>query len=161
MKKAESKWYEKASGKKIRREENIIKFKEKQKSRTAVKGGKTAGHSASKKTHAAGRFLSSASAIAAPMFTLSSVPEDSRKILENFDTIVEETRKLSGKQKVLLPSQIKKLSHFLTDDRSSRRLGYMNDASFISAYIYYFMWWNLVRLTRLFSNLPSELHHQL
>ena len=32
----------------------------------------------------------------------------------------------------------------------------MNDASLISAYIRYFMWWNLVRLTKLFSNLPEN-----
>ncbi|MBQ7159610.1 MAG: hypothetical protein IJS09_09355, partial [Treponema sp.] len=33
---------------------------------------------------------------------------------------------------------------------------YMNDTSFVSAYISYFMWWNLVRLTRLFAGLPRE-----
>ena len=41
----------------------------------------------------------------------------------------------------------------MTDDRGSRRLGYMNEKTFLSAYVRYFMWWNLVRLARLFANL--------
>ena len=89
------------------------------------------------------------------MFSESAVPADSRSIIENFDDIVESVRNLSGKQKVSLYGAVKNLSHKLTDERSSRRLGYMNEASSVSAYISYFMWWNLVRMTRLFANLPK------
>lgn len=90
------------------------------------------------------------------LFDDKSIPAESMQILKNFDEIVADVRNLSGKQKIQLYSSIKNLSHQLTDNRGSRRLGYMNEASFISAYISYFMWWNLVRLTRLFSNLPKS-----
>ena len=33
----------------------------------------------------------------------------------------------------------------------------MNDNIQLSSYVRYYTWWNLVRLTRLFSNLPEEL----
>ncbi|MBQ0051131.1 MAG: hypothetical protein KBT11_03595 [Treponema sp.] len=90
------------------------------------------------------------------LFDEKAVPAESQKILQNFDDIVADVRGLSGKQKVGLYGAIKNLSHQLTDERGNRRIGYMNDAGFISAYISYFMWWNLVRLTRLFSNLPKS-----
>lgn len=90
------------------------------------------------------------------MFDANSIPYESKKILETFDDIVAEVRGLSMKQRVFLANDIKKLSHQLTDDRNSRRLGYMNSAENVTAYIAYFMWWNLVRLTRLFANLPKK-----
>ena len=97
-----------------------------------------------------------AASIRREMFAEAAIPAESKKIIENFDEIVERARNLSGKQKVSLYGAIKNLSHQLTDDRNSRRLGYMNEAGYISAYISYFMWWNLVRMTRLFANLPKK-----
>ena len=93
------------------------------------------------------------------MFNSNNVPKDARSILEKFDDIVAETRGLNAKQRVFLSSSIKKLSHSLTDDRHSRRVGYMNSAENVTAYISYFQWWNLVRLTRLFSNMPRDAFH--
>lgn len=90
------------------------------------------------------------------MFDISKIPEESKAILEKFDDIVAEVRGLNAKQRVFLSSSIKKLSHTLTDDRNSRRVGYMNSAENVTAYISYFQWWNLVRLTRLFANLPKK-----
>ncbi len=90
------------------------------------------------------------------LFNENAIPSESKKIIEKFDEIVASVRGLSGKQKVALYTTIKNLSHQLTDDRNSRRLGYMNEASHISAYISYFMWWNLVRQTLLFANMPKS-----
>ncbi len=90
------------------------------------------------------------------MFDENAIPKESLEIINHFDDLSAGVLGLSGKQRVLLGGSIKKLSHELTDDRGSRRLGYMNDASSVSAYISYFMWWNLVRLTRLFANLPKN-----
>ena len=95
------------------------------------------------------------------MFSQAAIPAESKKIIENFDDIVADVRNLSGKQRVSLYGAIKNLSHQLTDDRNSRRLGYMNEAGYISAYISYFMWWNLVRQTRLFANLPKTAFESL
>lgn len=90
------------------------------------------------------------------LFDEKAIPPESLSILKDFDDIIADVRGLSGKQKVQLYGAIKNLSHQLTDDRGSRRIGYMNEATFLSAYISYFMWWNLVRLTRLFANLPKS-----
>ena len=65
-------------------------------------------------------------------------------------------RPLNSRQLQQLPEHIRDLSHQLTDDRASRRLGYMNDNIQLSSYVRYYTWWNLVRLTRLFVNLPDS-----
>jgi hypothetical protein len=76
-------------------------------------------------------------------------------VLENFDKTIQSVRPLNSRQLQALPEQIRDLSHQLTDERGSRRLGYMNENIQLSSYVRYFTWWNLVRLTRLFSNLPE------
>ena len=76
--------------------------------------------------------------------------------IENFDKTIQSVRPLNSRQMQALPDNIAALSHQLTDERGSRRLGYMNENVQLSAYVRYFTWWNLVRLTRLFSNLPEE-----
>lgn len=81
----------------------------------------------------------------------SAIPEDAVSVLNNFDEIVQHTLPLNSRQLYQVPENVRKLSHLLTDDRPSRRMGYMNEAAALSAYIRYFMWWNLVRLTPLFS----------
>ena len=101
-------------------------------------------------------FQKKATSIRREMFSQAAIPAESKKIIENFDDIVADVRNLSGKQRISLYGAIKSLSHQLTDDRNSRRLGYMNEAGYISAYISYFMWWNLVRQVSLFANLPKS-----
>ena len=90
------------------------------------------------------------------MNVFASPPEDARRILENFDGIIRTNLPLSSKQLLLLPRNIKELSHCLTDERSKRRLGYMNDNIVLSSYAYYFLWWNLFRLTSVFSALDEN-----
>ena len=89
------------------------------------------------------------------LFAQASLPKDAEKIIEDFDSIIQGIRPLNSRQLQQLPENIRSLSHQMTDDRSSRRLGYMNENIQLSAYVRYFTWWNLVRLTRLFSNLPA------
>ena len=89
---------------------------------------------------------------------LSQLPQEARQVLENFDSIVQGVRPLSSKHLLRLPEQVRNLSHLLTDQRVGRRMGYLNDSVHLSAYIRYFQWWNLLRLTRLFAGLsPSRL----
>ena len=90
------------------------------------------------------------------MNVFASPPEDARRILDNFDDIIRTNFPLSSKQLLLLPRNIKELSHCLTDERSKRKLGYMNDSVMLSAYVYYFLWWNLFRLTSVFSALDGN-----
>ena len=90
------------------------------------------------------------------LFDKSNIPADSVDILENFDSIVQSVRPLNSKQLQQLPHNIKEFSHQLTDERGSRRLGYMNEAIQLSVYTRYYLWWNLVRQVRLFSNLNTS-----
>ena len=91
-----------------------------------------------------------------PLFDLNKVPADAAAVIQNFDEIVQSVRPLNSRQLQQLPQNIRSLSHQMTDDRASRRLGYMNENIQLSSYVRYYTWWNLVRLTRLFSNLPSS-----
>lgn len=86
----------------------------------------------------------------------SAIPKDAADILNNFDEIIQHTLPLNSRQLCQLPENIRKLSHQLTDERTARRVGYMNEAAALSAYIRYFMWWNLVRLTPLFAGFASS-----
>ena len=90
------------------------------------------------------------------LFATSSLSKDSVDILNSFDEIIQGVRPLNSRQLQQLPEHIRNLSHQLTDDRASRRLGYMNDNIQLSSYVRYYTWWNLVRLTRLFANLPDS-----
>ena len=90
------------------------------------------------------------------LFNPKKVPDDAKSILENFDSIIQGILPLNSRQFSKLPDDIRELSHQLTDERSSRRMHYMNDKVFLSAYARYFMWWNLIRLTKLFSNINFD-----
>ncbi len=90
------------------------------------------------------------------LFDTSALTRDSVAILNSFDEIIQGVRPLNSRQLQQLPEHIRELSHQLTDDRASRRLGYMNDNIQLSSYVRYYTWWNLVRLTRLFVNLPDS-----
>ena len=94
--------------------------------------------------------------IVSSLFDIKNVPADAQKILQDFDQIAQAALPANSKQLVARPKIIRELSHQMTDDRGARRLGYMNEKTFLSAYIRYFSWWNLVRLTRLFSNLDFD-----
>ena len=95
-------------------------------------------------------------AIHTSLFDTSRLTKDSVAILNSFDEIIQGVRPLNSRQLQTLPEHIRELSHQLTDDRASRRLGYMNDNIQLSSYVRYYTWWNLVRLTRLFANLPDS-----
>lgn len=100
------------------------------------------------------KFISSTS-----MFNQKKLPKDAINILDNFDNIIQGIRPLNTKQLAKLPKTIRNLSHQLTDERDRRHLGYMNNTEELSAYVRYFTWWNLVRLTRLFANMDAKDFH--
>lgn len=86
----------------------------------------------------------------------SAVSQEAQSVLNHFDEIIRQTRPINSKQFQQLPRDIKQLFHYLTDERNTRRSGYMNDSATLTAYIYYYHWWNLVRLTTLFSGMPPN-----
>ena len=89
------------------------------------------------------------------LFDANALPADAVEVLNNFDQIVQGVKPMNSRQMQNLPRDIRTLSHQLTDERESRHVSYMNATEQLSAYLRYFTWWNLVRLTRVFSNLPK------
>ena len=56
-----------------------------------------------------------------------------------------------------LPSQTAELSRLLTGARGERSLSYLSRPNFLSAYLHYFLPWNLCRLCRLLANIEVSL----
>jgi len=90
-----------------------------------------------------------------PIF--SELTAEAKTILEHFPTLLDQVLPLDAKKKQLLPQHIHTLFHELTDERSSRKTHYLNDPVKLSAYTHYYVWWNLVRLTKLLHNLDIRL----
>lgn len=90
------------------------------------------------------------------MFAAGSLPRDAAAALDSLDAIIQDIRPLNRRRLETLPDTIRALSHQLTDERDTRRLGYLNSTETLSAYVRYFYWWNLVQLTRVFAGLPHE-----
>ncbi|MDR3320397.1 MAG: hypothetical protein LBS77_05685 [Desulfovibrio sp.] len=63
-------------------------------------------------------------------------------------------RPLNVAQRRALPEDAAALSRLLTVDRADMRRPYWASPAFVSAYMYYFLPWNLLRLMRLFTSLP-------
>ncbi len=90
-----------------------------------------------------------------PVF--SGLTSEAKNILEYFPMLLDQVLPLDAKKKQLLPQHIHTLFHELTDERSSRKTHYLNDPVKLSAYTHYYVWWNLVRLTKLLQNLEIPL----
>ena len=90
-----------------------------------------------------------------PVF--SELTSEAKNILEHFPALLDQVLPLDAKKKQLLPQHIHTLFHELTDERSSRKTHYLNDPVKLSAYTHYYVWWNLVRLTKLLQNLDIRL----
>ncbi|UTC66989.1 MULTISPECIES: small ribosomal subunit Rsm22 family protein [unclassified Treponema] len=83
--------------------------------------------------------------------------ENTNRLLNSFDLIIKDALKLSSKQTALIPRDIRILFHELTNERSSRKVNYLNNSVKLTAYIYHYMWWNLVRMSKLIGNLDFDL----
>jgi ribosomal protein RSM22 (predicted rRNA methylase) len=91
------------------------------------------------------------------MVSFDTLPAQSRLILDSVPALVEKTFPMPGRFRSALPSQVAELSRLLTDGRGERRLSYLNRPNFLSAYLYYFLPWNLYRLCLLLPNLDLSI----
>lgn len=85
---------------------------------------------------------------------IPALNEEAALVLEKFPQALKRVWPLSGERRRELPDDIRALSQALTCQRSSLRYNYWNKPGFVSAYLYYFLPWNLVRLCRLLPALP-------
>jgi ribosomal protein RSM22 (predicted rRNA methylase) len=80
------------------------------------------------------------------MLPNNTLPPETRKILKDIPSLIDKTFPMPGRFRGVLPSQIAELSRLLTNKRGDRRLSYLGQPNYLSAYLRYFLPWNLYRL---------------
>ena len=79
--------------------------------------------------------------------------KDIQNYLERFPIVLEKARPLKAQFRKDLPRDIETLSRQLTNKRASLKLPYWSNPASLSAYLYYFLPWNLIRMCRLLGGL--------
>jgi len=82
---------------------------------------------------------------------------EGRRTLNHLPGLVDKVFPLPGRFRAGLPRDVAELSRLLTSDRQDRSASYLGKPALLSAYLRYFMPWNIYRLCRLLSNLPLDL----
>ncbi len=82
---------------------------------------------------------------------------DIRQNLELVPELVDTLYPVPARFRSRLPRDIRTLSRLLTGERERRRGGYLGEDAHFSAYLRYFLPWNLYRLCRLLPALPFSL----
>jgi len=84
---------------------------------------------------------------------LGEINNEIKFILNSIPALIEKTFPIPQKFRNKLPSDINELSHLLTNNRGNRSLSYLSRPNYLSAYLYYFLPWNLYRLCLLLPTL--------
>ncbi|MDR2900947.1 MAG: small ribosomal subunit Rsm22 family protein [Treponema sp.] len=84
--------------------------------------------------------------------------KDLQNEFQNVLQVIDITFPLSAKHRTGLPRDVAELSRQLTSGRSDRVDGYLGKAASRSAYLRYFLPWNVFRLLRLLPSLNIDLH---
>lgn len=79
---------------------------------------------------------------------------EARAILDQLPEVLARVWPLSAAHRRSLPDDIARLSRLLTTERAALDRPYWSTPAFVSAYMYYFLPWNLVRLIRLLAAMP-------
>ena len=82
---------------------------------------------------------------------------EARRILDRLPGIIDKAFPLPGRFRAGLPRDVAELSRLLTAAREDRSASYLGKPALLSAYLRYFMPWNIYRLCRLLSNLPLSI----
>ena len=86
-----------------------------------------------------------------------NLTEENIRLLDQFGELLKHAWPLKAKHRDQLKYDIRDMSRSLTNERSQRRKEYMTDDKFLSPYLYYFLPWNLYRMSRLFSGLELDI----
>lgn len=89
-----------------------------------------------------------------PIPLFAPLPREGAELLDGLSEALHHVRPLSAAHRRSLPEDIARLSRLLTTERAGLARSYWTSPAAISAYLYYFLPWNLLRLTRLLSALP-------
>jgi hypothetical protein len=80
-----------------------------------------------------------------------------RRALEEIPPLIDRVFPLPKRFRAALPKDVAELSRLFTTRRGERQEGYLGRPALLSAYLRYFLPWNLYRLSRLISALPLAL----
>jgi len=86
-----------------------------------------------------------------------ALSEEARKPLASIPALVEKTFPIPARFGAALPADVAELFRFLTYERTERGASYLGKPALLSAYLRYYLPWNIYRLCRLFAALPIEL----
>jgi hypothetical protein len=90
-----------------------------------------------------------------PLF--AALAPAARRILDGVPDLVDRVFPLPGRFRAALPRDVAELSRAFTGGRGGRGASYLGKPAFLSAYLRYFLPWNLYRLCRLLPGLPLPL----
>jgi ribosomal protein RSM22 (predicted rRNA methylase) len=85
------------------------------------------------------------------------LPADMRRRLEALPELVDQILPIPKRFRSGLPRDVAELSRLLTSGRGERNGSYLSEAPLLSAYLRYFLPWNVYRLIRLLPALPFSL----
>ncbi|MCL2721177.1 MAG: small ribosomal subunit Rsm22 family protein [Treponema sp.] len=85
------------------------------------------------------------------------ITNEVKQILNSIPNLIKRTFPIPSKFQSSLPKDIAELSGLLTNNRGKRSLSYLARPNYLSAYLYYFLPWNLYRLCLLLPNLNITL----
>ncbi|GHT65889.1 hypothetical protein FACS1894110_08640 [Spirochaetia bacterium] len=85
------------------------------------------------------------------------LPPEIRSALEDVIPLIDKTFPIPGRFKQGLPGDVAELSRLLTSGRGDRGESYLGKPPLLSAYLRYFLPWNLYRLCRLLPSLDLHL----
>jgi hypothetical protein len=83
--------------------------------------------------------------------------EEARRLIDSIPVLVEKTFPMPGRFRSSLIQNVAELSRLLTSGRGERRESYLGEDRFLSAYLRYFLPWNVYRLARLLPSLALPL----
>jgi SAM-dependent methyltransferase len=91
------------------------------------------------------------------MTLFDPLPPETRRLLNGVPALIDKTFPLPGRFRSALPTDVTELSRLLTSGRGERGLSYLGRPNLLSAYLRYFLPWNLYRLCRLLPGLDITL----
>ena len=92
-----------------------------------------------------------------PAGLFAPLSPETRALVGKIPALVDKAFPLSKKHRFGLPRDVADLSRLLTGERGSRTVSYLGKPPLLSAYLRYFLPWNIFRLCRLLPPLPLHL----
>jgi hypothetical protein len=92
-----------------------------------------------------------------PMNLFTPLAPETCRLLDKIPTLIDKVFPLPERFRSALPSDIAELSRLLTSGRGERSLSYLGRPPMLSAYLRFFLPWNLYRLCRLLPSLQLSL----